>query len=355
MVPGSSNSDIIFVTNSLTGGGAERATNILVNELFDQGINVKLMVINDGTEDLVTPKCHVFKIGRKWQGSALDTIRAFYRVQLILLRQKPVAIVLNCDLPEFLGCMIYYKGETIIVEHAAKPWPSRNLFGKIVRFVHHLRGTHFVAVSSHLSIWPKGDLPARVLPNAIDQNVFMSSHNFRIESKMRLMHVGRLVESKQPDWVLTISKRTEIACAFIGVGPLEPEMKKQAEVDKIDAQFLGQATNPYDLFNPLDLLLITSRNEGDGLVLIEAIALKLPFLILDISDFDKFQIPETNKCVDISEFEQKVLAYKNGSIDLRLNKQDSQRILRGRSPASVADLWLEFLGDDLKLTLKSNP
>jgi hypothetical protein len=42
----SSNLKIMFVTNSLSGGGAERATNVLVNALFDEGIDVVLMAIN---------------------------------------------------------------------------------------------------------------------------------------------------------------------------------------------------------------------------------------------------------------------------------------------------------------------
>lgn len=348
----SSHAEVIFITNSMTGGGAERATNILVNELFNQGFNVKLMVINSGGEDLVPPKCEVFKIGRNWQGSLLDTARAFFRVQRIVNRQKPSVIVLNCDLPELLGSIMFHKSKTIVVEHAARPWPTRTMLGKIVRFIHRFRGTRFVAVSSHLSIWPNGDLPAGVFPNAIDQKVFLCNQSDKNEKEMRLIHVGRLVESKQPEWVLTISKRTEIACAFIGVGPLESEMKRQAEKDKIDAQFLGQTSNPYELFNSLDLLLITSQNEGDGLVLLEAAALQVPFLVLDILDFKKFRIPEIHKCVDFAEFEHKVLAYRNGSIDLRLKEEDSQRILRGRSPEFVASLWLDFFRTELKLTLK---
>jgi len=348
----SSHAAVIFITNSLTGGGAERATNILVNELFNEGINVKLMVINSGAEDLVPPKCEVFKIGRNWQGSLLDTAKAFLRVQRILNRQKPSAIVLNCDLPEFLGSLIYHKGKTIVVEHAARPWPTRTMLGKIVRFIHRFRGTHFVAVSSHLSIWPNGDSPAGVFPNAIDQEAFLCNPSDKNENEMRLMHVGRLVDSKQPQWVLNISKRTGIPCVFIGVGPLESEMKKQAEREKVDAQFIGQSSNPYRLFNSLDLLLITSLNEGDGLVLLEATALQIPFLVLDIVDFKKFRIPDNNLCVDIAEFEHKILAYKSGSIHLRLKEEDSQRILRDRSPVFVASLWLDFFRTELKLTLK---
>jgi hypothetical protein len=53
---------IMFVTNSLSGGGAERATNILINALSDTGTDVELVAVNDGPMDLVEPSCEVFEL-----------------------------------------------------------------------------------------------------------------------------------------------------------------------------------------------------------------------------------------------------------------------------------------------------
>jgi glycosyltransferase involved in cell wall biosynthesis len=343
-----SNVEMMFVTNSLTGGGAERATNVLVNALFDEGIEVVLMVINNGPKDLVLPKCKVYEIGRNWQGTLLDTLKAFFKVQIIIFKINPSVIVLNCDLPEFLGSFLFYRGNVVVVEHAARPWPTRTFLGKVIRFIHRIRGANFVAVSSHLSIWPKAIAPVAVFPNAIDLSALRYSRKEISSGDTRLIHVGRLVESKQPEWVLEVSKRTDVPCVFIGVGPLENRMRDLSDHEAIEVEFLGQVADPYELFNPRDLLLISSQNEGDGLVLIEAVALRIPFLIYDIIDFAKFKIPSINKCQDIAEFEKKVMAYKRGEIDLQLGEQDRLRILQDRNPKFVAALWVDFFQNRLK-------
>ncbi len=51
---------VFFVTNSLSGGGAERATNTLVNALHSIGLDVSLITLNGGINDLVEPKRPVF-------------------------------------------------------------------------------------------------------------------------------------------------------------------------------------------------------------------------------------------------------------------------------------------------------
>ena len=44
---------IVLVTNSLSGGGAERAINLASNSLMNLGLDVFLIPINQSSEDLV--------------------------------------------------------------------------------------------------------------------------------------------------------------------------------------------------------------------------------------------------------------------------------------------------------------
>jgi glycosyltransferase involved in cell wall biosynthesis len=340
---------LLFITNSLSGGGAERATNILVNALHGRGIPVTLIAINKGPRDLIIPNCKVYEMERKWRGSFLATFKAFCKVQRVVCQEKPSALVLNCDLPELIGCFLVHKSKTIIVEHAARPWPTRTLLGKLIRRLHRLRGTTFVAVSPHLSIWPNADKPDEILLNAVDQNSLTHGVSRRSQGQTRLIHVGRLIESKQPDWILTISKSTGMPCAFIGVGPLESHLRQLALDEKIDAEFWGQVSNPYELFTDADLLLITSKIEGDGLVLIEAASLKIPFLANDIPDFKKFEISKINLCVNVGDFAKKAKDFEQGILDLRLEETTRSKILNGRSPERIASLWVDFLHNKLKI------
>lgn len=346
--------NLLFITNSISGGGAERATNLLVNALHDEGVDVKLIALNEGPEDLVKLRCPVFQIHRRWRGSIFETFVAYRKVQRIVWQEKPNVIILNCDLPELIGCILVHKSHVIIVEHAAKPWPTRVSIGKLVRLVHRLRRTNFVTVSPHLTIWPHKGKPSQVFINPV--NLIKTSYSAKEvgNSPFRIVHIGRLVESKQPDWVLSIASLTYSPCGFIGSGPLEAALRKRALQDKINAEFFGQVSNPYDLLNSGDLLLITSKNEGDGLVLVEAISLGVPFLANAISDFEKFDIPQLNRCKGIEEFVNKVNAFKSGQINLALDADCKQVILEGRSPKFVASLWLNYLDYQFQLNFKKS-
>ena len=96
---------VMFVTNSLSGGGAERATNILVNALTDLGVQVALVAINSGSRDLIEPKCQTFELKREWQGGLISVIATYFKLQRAIWKWKPDYLVLNCDIPEFLGSL----------------------------------------------------------------------------------------------------------------------------------------------------------------------------------------------------------------------------------------------------------
>ena len=83
---------LLFITNSISGGGAERATNLLVYALHDEGADVKLIALNEGPEDLVKLRCPVFEIHRKWRGSVFETFKSYRKVQSIVRQEKPDVI-----------------------------------------------------------------------------------------------------------------------------------------------------------------------------------------------------------------------------------------------------------------------
>ena len=143
---------VMFVTNSLSGGGAERATNILVNVLTDLGLQVSLVVINSGAPDLIKPKCQTFELKREWQGGLLSVLAAFFKLQSVIWKWKPNYLVLNCDIPELLGSLSLGKHKLIAVEHATFPWINRIRLGKVTRKILSARNTKWVAVSKHLKM-----------------------------------------------------------------------------------------------------------------------------------------------------------------------------------------------------------
>jgi glycosyltransferase involved in cell wall biosynthesis len=332
----------MFVTNALTGGGAERASNVIVNALSELEFEVVLVSINAGGRDFIELKCPSYELNRPWPGSLFSTVIALFKLQILVIRLKPKVLVLNCDLPEFLGSLVLFKGRRVIVEHASQPWEKRLLLGKIVRRLLRKKNSKWVAVSPHLLIWPFNTAPDQVINNPVIQPEKPTMEEQEIFSSPRLIHIGRLIPSKQPNWCLEVAMRLERECIFLGAGPLENELKTLSEIESVDATFHGFVKDPWVHVKEGDLVLVTSKSEGDGLVVIEAILHQRPFLVFDTLDFKKFNLPSDFLCNSIDEFELKASQFFSGVLKLHINREFRQQLITQRDPKVVASQWIKF-------------
>ena len=107
---------IAIVTNSLSGGGAERAMNILANELHRLNHEVTVFAINNTEPDAITLTCSVVEVRRPWRGSVLDTIKSWMIFQKKIREIRPNIVILNCDLPELYGAITPMRAKLIAVE-----------------------------------------------------------------------------------------------------------------------------------------------------------------------------------------------------------------------------------------------
>jgi len=330
----------MFVTNSLSGGGAERATNILVNALSDLGNQVSLVAINDGPRDLIEPSCQIFELKRKWQGGLLSVFAAYVKLQRVIWKWKPNYLVLNCDIPEFLGSLTLGKHRLVAVEHATYPWINRLRLGKLTRKILSARKTKWVAVSRHLKIWGSDSQPDISISNAIA--VSTTERSKTSGPIKRLNYVGRLSPEKQPLWVFEIAKQTELPIRIFGDGLLKTQLQDFGSKNGLDTQFEGFVSNPWEFFDESDLLIIPSSFEGDGLVLVEAISNCIPFIANDIPDLRRFNLESQNYALNIEEFSNSIT--KNmSSIEKFLPKETTvYEILKDRAPAVVGQKWNSF-------------
>ena len=339
----------MFVTNSLTGGGAERATNILVNALTDAGAPVSLVTVNYSAADLIIPRCEVFELNRPWQGGLRTLLTAYFQLHAIVKKWSPEVIVLNCDVPELLGALLLGKHNKVVVEHASQPWGTRKSIGRIVRIILKFRGARWVAVSSHLRIWPNNRTPDIWINNAITQKrdetkTQADEKQTGFDHKIsRLVYIGRLSKEKQPEWVLEIAKQTGLPGIFFGEGRLRDSLSIESSQAGVLTQFPGFVTNPWDSIAPGDLLIIPSVFEGDGLVLVESLAHQVPLLVNAIPDLLRFDLPERNYCDSPSQFIQRITDYSEKLLDLRVPNDVSLKILNQRPPGKVAGKWIDFL------------
>jgi hypothetical protein len=331
----------LFITNSLSGGGAERSTNIVVNALLENGIKVGLVTVNDGHGDLVVPKCAVFELKRPIRGKFFSVVRAFIDLQRAIRIWKPNFVVLNCDLPELLGSFSFGKFQLIVVEHSSAPWTHRVHLGRIVRKILKLRGTLWVGVSSHLSIWNVQLKPDYVVQNPIlDLVEVKKNYSGQIS---RLVFIGRLSVEKQASWIISLGKLTSLPVLLIGDGLLRKDLETQSKDSLVSTEFLGFVEDPWKYIKNGDLLIVPSAFEGDGLVPVEAFKRNVPILLNDINDFRRFSLPEFNYCHEIQGFADRISQFKFNSEKFVVPESCVEKNMTNRSPSDAASRWIEML------------
>ena len=336
----------MILTNSLTGGGAERSMNLVCSELAKRGWPIALVPINAGPNDEVIPTCEVFPLQRKWQGTLANTASAIWRLNKIVKAWNPEVIVLNCDLPELFGALLLSRRQLIAVEHINRPWISRLTLGRIVRQILKFRKVKWLAVSAHLSIWPTGETPDSVVLNSIS-TVSMQVHsksNPRHSNEIRrLFFVGRLAPQKRPDWLLEIGKQTNLPMEVIGEGLMRSSLEDRARQFEVKANFRGQITQVWEQVVDGDLLIVPSEYEGDGLVVIEGIQKGLPMLLADIPDFRRFGLPDKNYCKDVNDFTKRIDSFRTNQVELLVPEDISRNILASRSMMAVGNMWEDYI------------
>lgn len=332
----------MIVTNSLSGGGAERSMNLLSNELTKRGWPVSLVPINSSIPDQVVPVSEVFSLDRKWNGSFVNTIVALWKFNKVVRLWRPDVIVLNCDLPELFGALLLGKHNLVALEHASQPWGQRKLLGKLVRRILSFRKITWAAVSTHLTIWPSKEKPITVLQNSVLRPI---EHKLRVTDSeiKRLVFIGRLSQEKRPDLALEIAKCTNLELIVIGDGLMKEELESKALHESINATFLGWIEDPWSEILAGDLLIVTSSFEGDGLIVIEGLAHGVPILLAGISDLRRFNFPEKHYCNTLDGFVSRIAEFENRLEELSIENDVAKVILGSRSISKVGDEWIKFL------------
>lgn len=130
-----------------------------------------------------------------------------------------------------------------------------------------------------------------VVPNYIDTEEIFRKRSLPCElrvdpQKLNLCTVGRLCHQKGydillDDLALVKEKRQDFHMYFIGDGPDRQALTARAGQLGLSeyVSFLGNQPNPFNYMHQMDGFVLTSRYEGQGMVIWEAKALGLPLYI----------------------------------------------------------------------------
>ena len=130
---------------------------------------------------------------------------------------------------------------------------------------------------------------------------------------------------------------------FIGSGNEELKIRASCESNSINSEFFGFVKNPWLEINEEDLVIIPSNNEGDGLVLIEALINRVPILVKRIPDLSRFELNDINYYSTREEMLEKIEIAKLNLTVFKVDDDISKQILKNRDPKVIAMQWRNFL------------
>lgn len=336
---------VLVVTNSLSGGGAERSMNLLANLLQNNGVDTYLMPINFGDPDAIDLECTVMPSIRVWRVGFLRSVSSFFKFRRIVQIIKPQIVILNCELPELFAFFLPFRIKIITVEHTSKPWIRRKLLGLLVRLYLRSRHAQWVLVSEHLKRKRIYGRDVRVIPNLI------SSREGKLILKkatklQRLVFIGRLSPEKNPLMFLQIAQASNMAANIIGDGELASILRDEVAKDNLAIQFSGKLDNPWGVISQGDLLIVTSNYEGDGLVILEALDRGIPILLRDVPDLRRFNFPEKNYFRTIGEAKEIIISNSISCENLTVSNNISENILKGRNPVVILEKWSHLINSN---------
>ena len=331
----------MVVTNSSTGGGAERTMNNLVNLLHNNHVDVVIFPINAGEVDAVVPVCEVISPVRNWKAGLAPTIISFFAFRSKISRINPSLVIANCELPELYSVFLPLKIELIFVEHTSNPWRNHRILGVLIRLLARLRNVHWVLVSDHLARKQIYKKPVFTIPNLISGRENLLAEGNSLHS--RIVYIGRLSHEKDPEMFLDIVKLSGRPATMIGNGILADELTTYSLKENLPVRFLGHLNNPWGEIHRNDIVVITSQFEGDGLVLLEAISRDLSVLVRDIPDLRRFGLPDSCYFQNVAGATSRLLGLNENSDSLRVPPDIAERILSTRNEENIAGLWVGLI------------
>jgi glycosyltransferase involved in cell wall biosynthesis len=111
-------------------------------------------------------------------------------------------------------------------------------------------------------------------------------------STLKLLWVGRFTNIKDPHYAVRVIKELtkdngiDFELIMVGDGELFNEVKKVAE--GLPIKFTGWVKNPFESIKEFDLLMLTSKNEGLPLVMLEAANCERATIAKDVGGISEF-------------------------------------------------------------------
>ena len=300
----------IFVEH-LGSGGAEKVAVVLANGLADKGFAVDILMWHGGGTNLrdLSPQVTRIDFSAGRPANVLWVIRSLMQY---LRRQKPAVVFVHLEKPSLLaiigGLLVGYRRIVPCIHidliayanthHSILNRLRRWLLNSMVALLYRL--TPWVIVVSEGAgqtarrlLSPFGP-PVQVVHNGMDLSALSSKAQQPIEEAWLrtktvpvIVACGQLTQQKAQDTLLRafalLRQTTPARLVILGEGEERDALLSLAQELGVaeDVSLRGVVDNPIAWFAKSDLFVLSSRCEGQSLVLIEALVAGVPIVSTD--------------------------------------------------------------------------
>lgn len=284
---------IAFFLPNLNAGGAEKVMVTLAKEFLAQGIAVDMVLSQKtGTLSKQLPQsiCTISLNSSsvlKSMGKLTQYLKQAQPDVLISAMDHSNVVALSAVKLAGIKCKVLATVHTH-VSHTPKSLKQKVLFKLIPKLyptAHKIIAVSHGVANDLVKQFALAPDHIKVIFNPLDRekinSMAQATCNFApfTEKVPIIITVGRLSEAKDFSTLLKAFKQVlnkqKAHLLFVGHGPLETELKLVAKRLKMEERvtFYGYSANPYPLIKNADLYVLSSKREGFGIALAEALVL----------------------------------------------------------------------------------